>query len=199
MGAKSCTAQRASPEGQCKHRIDTRCGATHVADGEPQRVNLDSDILNFKHAALVADVGAAHDNLDRDALAAQEHVREPLVVELGEARLLVVVERDVAEVGLDLREREGEAVVELVGDRAVGRQLEEVLGLEFDDALGRGEEGNGGGRWATYLGKRFLPCNVKFSMTKSNALSEYSIRGIGMNFTWETRVGRMTLRTSFHN
>lgn len=102
-----------------------------VADGELERVKLDVDALDLEHARSVL-LRAAEVHGSREALAAEQDVRETRVRELREAGLLAEPERDVAHVRLDLAERERELMVLLVLDRLVRRELEEVMRLQRD-------------------------------------------------------------------
>lgn len=100
---------------------------THITDGELERIKLNIDVLDVEDARAVLGIGRDELNGDSQALSAEEDISKTRVLDLGEAVLLVEVESHIAHVGLDLRERESEVVVVLVGDGLVWRELEEVV------------------------------------------------------------------------
>ena len=71
------------------------------------------------------------------SLATQQNISDTRILHLGHASLLPVVERDVPHVSLHLLQRQADAVMVVVGDGVVRRELDKVVGLELDDV---GEE-----------------------------------------------------------
>lgn len=102
-----------------------------VADGELEGVDFDGDVLDVEDGGLVF-AGGGEVDLDGEAFAAEEDVCETRVLDLGDTALLLEVEGDVAHVGLDLGEGEGEVVIVLVGDGGVGRDDDVVVRLDLD-------------------------------------------------------------------
>lgn len=73
-------------------------------------------VLHLEHRTLIMRVLARKHNRRRHAqtLSTNKNVRETRVLHLRQTCLLAIVERDVAHVGLDLRERERDLVVLLI-------------------------------------------------------------------------------------
>ena len=107
-----------------------------VPDGKLERVDFDSDVLDFEHRGLVF---IRRDEMDgrRDALPTENDVRQPRVAELRDTRLLPEPKSNVPHIRLHLRKRQRELVVVLVLDGLVGGELDKVVCLDGDDV---GEE-----------------------------------------------------------
>jgi hypothetical protein len=86
-----------------------------VADRELQRVDLDGDILNVVNRRLVL-ASRLDVDLDGETFASEEDVGETRIADLGNTGLLVIVERDVTHVTLNVAEGELEIMRMLVRD-----------------------------------------------------------------------------------
>ena len=84
-----------------------------VTDGEFERVDLDGDIIDTEDGGLV--LGRRREgNVGGNTLTTNKNVGETRILHLGQARLLVVVERDVAHVGLHVGKGERDLVRVLI-------------------------------------------------------------------------------------
>ena len=105
-----------------------------VADGKLELVNLGNDLLDGEDvAALLASrsVLSLEVNGDSETLTTKEDVGGTALLELGEAKLLVEEEVDVAHVGLDLVQGELERVLVAVTELVKLRELEVVANVHL--------------------------------------------------------------------
>ncbi len=106
-----------------------------VADSELELVDLGNHLLDGEDvAALLASRGVLGLEVDGDgqALTTEEDVGSTALVELGETKLLLEEEVDIAHVGLDLVERELERVLVTVTKLVKLRELEVVSDVHLD-------------------------------------------------------------------
>lgn len=87
----------------------------------------------MEHAGLVLGRRTLDVYLDVQTLSTEQDICQPRILELRHPALFVKVERDVAHVSLDVSKRQGEVMVLLVGDGAVGRELDIVVRLDLNN------------------------------------------------------------------
>lgn len=104
-----------------------------VTDRELEGINLDIDILDVEDGGLVLLSGGEVDG-GGETLSTEDDIGETLIGDLDTATVLVV-EGNIAHIGLDLTECEGELVMALVLDGVVGRELHEIVSLHRDVAV----------------------------------------------------------------
>lgn len=106
-----------------------------VSDGESEGVNLSLDIPDSENRVPPV-VHGLNVDLDTDTLAGDDDICNSAVGNLGPSLLPSECERDISNVGLDLRKTKSESVVVDVHglvDVVVRRELELVVGLEFNN------------------------------------------------------------------
>lgn len=102
-----------------------------VADLELEVVNVNLDIGDAEDGALGG--SGLEGDLSADALAGDDDIGDTRVLEFGESALLLEVERDISQIGLDLAEAKSKSMFLVVAHRPVRRQLEIVPVLNLDE------------------------------------------------------------------
>lgn len=120
-------------------------GVTNV---ELEGVDLDLDIIDLEDGGVVlAGRDKSSGSLDKtssthclsmmttadtygQATSTKKDIGDTTVAQLGDTTLLLEVEHDITHVSLDLTKCQGKAMTILVLDGVVGRELDEVVGLD---------------------------------------------------------------------